>query len=396
MNNYAAICAFPCSLNSGMLSVDLAVTTFFRKHLPQARLTLCNAEEPVDIRFRNYRLVHELYRSPEQLRGYDRILFWGDFLHWQPYAAADWTGRVRVRYPEITQQQAIDLWYKLFLLESESALLHEKTLIFGSTLYGSNGEEWGDTRYREALTALYRSAPLVLQRDALSAAFVDTITESSRSALGCDCALLLDADDALPMQWAAESIRAELPERYVACGLGRSGHQGELLSFANTVARECKLPLVNIDWLHSLYGLDALAGRIALIRRAELVITDIYHMSVTAWREKVTVIGIGKAVSYGRTTLDDKKKEVFFRQIMASHLYCYVEDILRARDDRQLSGDLAARLVAAADEERTRGAVTDFIARQIAHAETRLLSALTDGVVVQSDAAAAITPPPGS
>ncbi len=392
MNDYAAICAFPCSLNSGMLSVDLAVSTFFRKHLPGARLTLYNAEEPVDIRFKDHRLVHEVYRSPGQLREYDRVLFWGDFLHWLPYAATDWAERVRVRDPSITQQQAIDLWYRLFLLESENAALHEKTLVFGSTLYGSNGEEWGNARYRAALTGLYRSAQLVLQRDALSAAFVDTITESPRSALGCDCALLLDADDALPMEWAADSIRSELPERYVACGLGRSGHQKELLIFANAVAREYKLPLVTIDWLHSLYGLDALAGRIALIRRAELVITDIYHMSVTAWREKVPVIGVGNAASYGRTTLDDKKKEIFFRQIMASHLYCYVEDILRAGDDKLLLNELVGRFVAAANGEREQCAVADFITRQIAHAEARLLSALTADVTVQTNAGAATAP----
>ncbi len=392
MTSYAAICAFPCSLNPGMLSVDLAVTTFIRKHLPQARLTLYNAEEPIDIRLNEHRLVHELYRSPEQLREYDRVLYWGDFLHWLPYAATDWAERVRAREPSITQQHAIDLWYRLFLLEGESAALHEKTLVFGGTFYGSNGEEWGDARYRAALTALYRAAPLVLSRDALSAAFVDTVTALSRPALGCDCALLLDADAALPMEWASASIRTELPERYVACGFGRSGHQAELLNFASAVASACKLPLVKIDWQHSLYGLGALAGRIALIRRAELVITDIYHLSVSGWREKVPVIGIGHAVSYGRSTLDDKKKEVFFRQIMASHLYCYVEDILRAKDDELLQQDLVQRLVGAVRVEREQGAVADFIARQIAHAEARLLSALTDGVTSSANIAPAIVP----
>ncbi len=380
MTNYAAICAFPCYLNPGMLSVDLAVTAFFRKHLPQARLTLYNAEEPIDIRANDYRLVHELYKSPEQLRDYDRVLYWGDFLHWLPYAATDWAKRVRVRDPSITQQTAIDLWYRLFLLEGESAALHEKTLVFGGTLYGSNGQEWGDVRYRAALTALYRSAQLVLTRDALSAAFVDTITALPRPALGCDSALLLDADAVLPMAWAAESIRTELPERYVACSFGRSGHQAELRDFANAVAKARKLPLVWIDWQHSLYGLGALAGRIALLRRAELVITDTYHMSVTGWREKVPVIGVGHAVSYGRSTLDDKKKEIFYRQIMASHLYCYVEDILRAKDDKLLLQDLVQTLVNAANAEREQGAVADFIARQVTNAEARLLTALTDGV----------------
>jgi len=377
MTSYAAICAFPNFMNPGMLSVDLAVATFFRKHLPQAQLTLFNAELPIEIRSKDHSLVHELYRSPEQLREYDCVLYWGDFLHWLRYATTDWTQRVSERDPSQSQQQAIDLWYRLFLLEGESAALHEKTLVFGGTLYGSNGKEWGDTRYRAALTALYRSAPLVLMRDALSAAFVDTITALPRSALGCDCALLLDADAVLPMAWAAASVRTGLPERYVVCGLGRSGNQAELWNFANAIATAYKLPLINIDWLQSVDGLGDLAGRIAAIRGAELVITDIYHMSVTGWREKVPVIGIGRAVSYGRVTLDDKKKEVFFRQIMASHLYCYVEDILRAKGDELLLRGLVRRLVSAASGEREQGAVADFIARQIAHAEARLLSALT-------------------
>ena len=96
------------------------------------------------------------------------------------------------------------------------------------------------------------------------------------------------------------------------------------------LAEKMGVDLVPIRWLapQRFRALNVIAENIAILRRAQFVVTDVYHLIVTALRENRAVIGLGWGASQGRTTLADKKKELLLRSYFGSHLYVFIEDVI--------------------------------------------------------------------
>lgn len=376
MKNFAAICADPSGLNPGMLSVDLALDSVFRSLPGRNTLTYLNPKRARSVPGNREGLEYLALNSPEELERYDCIIYWGDFVHWLPYAHWDWPYENPLLEAGWSVPKMVDHWYRMFLLEQHAAQFRDRVIVFGGTFYGMTARHLSDTRYQSALASLFSVARLVAPRDFVSANLVPHIAPDQGYTLGCDCALLLDADAALPMDLAQKFVADTVPEKFIVCFFGRSGMDTSLMRFAESVAAQFQVPLVVLDWLDQPEGLDGLAFKLAVIRRAAAVITDTYHLAVSGWREGVPVIGIGRAQSHATGTLDDKKKELFFRQILAADYYLYAEEIAATLANTAELEKMVQRTAAVLADADSLAQVQQILRNQVSAARQKLIAAL--------------------
>jgi len=314
----AVIQAYPAGLNAGMLSVDLSLNDILQPSINKIEVTRFCLEDEVIIHGFSEMLHYHHLTDRNQLNEFDNIIFWGDFPHWLGYAELDLSYRQKKR-TNLNQESVMDSWYKLFLLENRIDL-QSKSFIFGTTIYGLSPKNLSNTRYFNALQSLYKNSRLILQRDILSVNFANQMIGEDRSFLGCDCALLLNTSN-----WNIES-----PEKpYFVTSFGRSGSGILLETISILISKITGLERINIKWLDT-GGIDALHKKVGLIKKAKFVLTDIYHLSLTAVREKVMVICFGNGNSRIENTLSEKKKEIFFLQSLLSSNYIFIDDVLKS------------------------------------------------------------------
>ncbi len=377
MKTFAAICAHPYGLNPGMLSVDLALTCLLLEVGGDMELTLFDPKQPLRIEGKQCALRYQGLQTPAELERFDCLIYWGDFFHWLRYAHWDWL----LHHPQselgYSAQDLVDQWYRVFLLEHQLDRFQNKIIVFGGTLYGLTAEDFSDDRYRGALTSLYNAAQLVAPRDFVSANFVNQIAPRHGYTLGCDCAFFLDPDAILPMEDASQFVAGKLQEKFIVCSFGRSGEKEHLLRFTHALADRLGIKVVLLDWLGEPEGLDGLAIKLAVLRKAVLVVTDTYHFSISGWREDIPVIGVGHARSRARGTLDDKKKELFFRQILAADYYLYVEDIVAAMSDDADLQEMVSNTLGALENTAALGLIKRNLHAHITAAKKLLIEALS-------------------
>lgn len=312
-------------LNPGMLSVELALV----QRLKSFNFDLIKffSIESGFQRDDKDNIAYGDLSDAEQLEGFDVIVFCGDFLHWKRYLTRDILGRKSFTNPDLSTEDIINKWYSLVLLENKPTL-QKRTIIIGGTFYGLNSFELTDARYLDALTALYSNALLVKMRDVFSANFVNQLTQLPKNYLGCDCALLMNAD------FIQLSPEDKPKDSYILYAFERSEHNFALRYFAKIISTLAKKDSIEIRWLGD--SEEDLYRKIALVRNASMVLTDIYHLSVTAVREKVPTLCFGDGVSGPDTSITDKKKEIFFRQAFAVSHYIYSENVISAFESDKL------------------------------------------------------------
>ena len=371
----AAICAFPAGLNPGMLSVDLAMQGFLDQQLPGHQTTLFCAEAAVEVEVAQggQPLVYQHLQSVDQLRGFDRILYWGDFLHWLGYGARDFVKRQMIRSPALSAEQALEPWYRLMLLEG-SPELHARTVVFGSTLYGLHAGELAQPRYAAAIVPLYAAARAVLMRDVYSANAVAQFAGRRGAHFGCDCAWLLDSG---PLVRAAPVTPPRTPPagKTIAIAFGRSGAGTALRAFAAVIARLSGSRLVDLAWFDR-SGVAGLSRKLAQLQACDLVLTDIYHLGVSALRERKPVLCFGRGTSAVAHSLSDKKKEVFFTQSLLAPHYVYVENVLDALQSDASTLALANTCLATLQAAAPQALAHQAMERQVRWAGQQLAAAL--------------------
>ncbi len=377
MNRFAAICADATDLNPGMLSVDLALACLLREVPGDSELVYFNPKQARSVEGSRGALRYRPLNDIAELERFDTVVYWGDFVHWLRYAHWDW----RYDNPDValgqSPAQLLDKWYRLFLLETQTERFRNRIVVFGGTLYGMTAQDYANPRYESALKALYGTARLVAPRDFVSANLMQVLAPQRGFTLGCDCAFFLDADAILPMVAAQQLVAQETPERFLVCSFGRSGANQALTQYAKDLAAALQLPLVVMNWLGHPQGLDGLAFKLAVIRKASVLVTDTYHCAVSGWREGVPVIGIGQAFARGIGTLDDKKKELFFRQIMASDYYLYSENVIAALNEPTALQKLIKQAVEAVSNSAALVVIASILRTQVSNAKEKLVAALS-------------------
>jgi len=323
----ACISAFPAMINPGMVSCDLALDSVLGRLGIDEKVDRYNLEQARRVGTVNSRHLRDL----DRLAPYRAILFWGDFQHFLNYAQIDLARRELTRRGgKFDRNEFLRTWSARAFLSGRKDL-QGRTIVFGETIYGTSGHDLSIRPYSEPLREFLTNAVDVQFRDPLSAAMAQQIAPEGRIGFGCDCAFLLDADDALPMKRAEKTVGERLPAgSFAVAAFGRSGEDERLAGFAAKLAAKMEVELVAMDWLapRRSRAVSIIAENIATVRRARFVITDTYHLIVTALRENRPVMGLGWGASRGRTTLDDKKKELLLRGYFGRHLYTFVEDVV--------------------------------------------------------------------
>lgn len=316
----AVICAYP-KFNPGMMSVDFSFDHIVSNIKEQIEFTRFCVDQDYDLSYRDLNLKYINLESVNQLNDFDKIIIWGDFLTWYNYGHYDWLQRQNKKNKKLLNDELIDKWYSCMLFENRKDL-QQKTIIFGTTLYGVNSLQLTDQRYYNALTNLYDNSILVLMRDVYSCHFLSEISKNKKIGYGSDCALFLDTNEF----YCCQSTKNK---KYIAYSFGRSNCNAELIHIAKQLSLKLDLELVNVNWLDK-SGIDGLLKKICLIKNSEFLLTDIYHCSITGIREKIPVVCFGKGASVPNKSLDDKKKEIFFYQSFLSQNYIFVETVFNA------------------------------------------------------------------
>lgn len=323
----ACISAFPAMINPGMVSCDLALDSVLARLGIEEKVDRFNFEQTRRVGSVNSRYLKDL----DRLEDYRAIVFWGDFQHFLNYAALDLSRRERTRRgAKFERSKFLTDWAALAFLSGRQNL-QARTIVFGETIYGLSGVDLAVTPYQRPLRQFLANVADVQLRDPLSVAMAQQIAPDGRIGFGCDCAFLLDADKVLPMKKANSTVEKRLPKKkFAVAAFGRSDEDERLTEFARKLADMAGVELVSMNWLAPgrYRAINTIADNIAIVRQAQFVVTDIYHLIVTTLRENRPVLGLGWGASHGRTTLDDKKKELLLRSYFGRHLYTFVEDVV--------------------------------------------------------------------
>ena len=350
--------------NPGMISSDLALDSVLSRAkvgVQLDRFTLEGADAMGSLEYRQLTDVG-------MLDDYSAIIFWGDFQHDINFAGQDLLRRAR-RKGEVDPRQFVEQWLQLMFL-AEKPELQRKSICFGETLYGLSSLELGMLSYGRVLRRFLAAAADVQFRDPISTALAQQLAPSGRIGFGCDCAFLLDANSSVLGPAIAAAAGGSRP--YIATAFGRSGIDEQQQAFAKQLAEGTGCDLVALNWLRPApdRALDSLAENISLVRGAQFVVTDIYHLAVTTIREGRPVLAMGWGSSRGTTTLADKKKELLMRSHFGSHLYVFLEAVQRGSKESVTQALEAVRI------EQRAGRVHRLAKEQAARSERRFLQAL--------------------
>lgn len=365
----ACISAFPAMINPGMISCDLALESVLARLGIEEKVDRFNVEQTRRVGRVNSRYLKDL----DRLEDYRAIVFWGDFQHFLNYAVLDLSRRQRTRYGQnFDRGEFLTNWASRAFLTGRRDL-QAKTIVFGETIYGLSGMDLAVIPYQRPLRQFLTNVADVQLRDPLSVTMAQQIAPAGRIGFGCDCAFLLDADKVLPMTKARSAVAKRLPrKKFAVAAFGRSDEDERLTEFARKLAGRAGVELVTMNWLapRPHRALSTIAENIAIVRQAQFVVTDIYHLIVTTLRENRPVLGLGWGASHGRTTLDDKKKELLLRSYFGRHLYTFVEDVVAGEEEALERA--ASNLVAEARHRIVRAACR----KHTIHSEARLGEAL--------------------
>jgi hypothetical protein len=347
----AVVCANNAGQNTGMFSVDLSLLTLLDELRAWERVEVSyfntpmrppfdqrDATQGVSIETPSGTVIayRKLIDPDEQLARFDRIVYWGDFLHARRYADI---GVI----PD-------DLARRCLLLAEAPVRLKEKVLAFGGCLYVNDAEAERDADYLVAIGGLYAAARGVYPRDPISTAHAARYAGFAGSvALGLDPAFLLDS--ARLLAWAGVPVPEVGGEARIGTWFGRSPLRDRMTALAARLGERIGAATVGLGWndRSAEHPVVKVAQKIALLRSCSLVVTDTYHCAVNALREGVPTIAIGLGASHARRAIDDKKKELLFLTLNATERYVFSERLLYLDELDGLADRLASLAAAPGD-----------------------------------------------
>jgi len=244
-------------------------------------------------------------------------------------------------------------------------------IVFGQNFLLDTPDIIHDRQYVRNLKALLSTARIARFRDPVSAYRAGIVDGSPASRfLGVDAALLLAALDG-----GDEGAISNLEVEGSRNGEGKRSADRVGVFFGRTRgAVFTKLALtvylraiegVEAVWLSWLprkrmpfwvrrgFGIrsavrpGSIAEHIDAVRSCRFIVTDTYHLSLIAWSHGVPAICIGKGAQHFRSTLHDKKKEIFYAANFIDELYLFAEKGLSNIFD----GSVRRALRLAQDEE---------------------------------------------
>ncbi|MDN2578990.1 polysaccharide pyruvyl transferase family protein [Aquibium sp. ELW1220] len=291
-----------------MITVDRALIDVLQYSGIECEIDFFCLEKSFTLDLGYVEIDYNLLDGADQLATFDRILFWGDFLHWKNYVLRDVAPRMVRSGAADCSAAVVDAWYQRLMLEGREDL-QRKSIVFGSTIYALTATDLADGRYVAALSSLYANARLVRLRDVMSAGFAAQLVGDGRDYLGCDCAFFLKRREITVGDRPA-------PSGEVVVAFGRSGSTMLYRGFTERIAEMAGRRTLDLGWLDRTAPLE-IDHRIDVVRNAAFVVTDIYHVAVTAMREGTPLLCFARGTAATDSTLSDKKKEILMSQHFA-------------------------------------------------------------------------------
>ncbi len=332
----ACICAYPRNANYGMFSVDLAIGGFLRAaNIETAELTRFTCEGPLQVSCGDgFELCYEQLKDPaEQLKNFDLVVIWGDFITSRVYLEE--VSALVARANDVPLDAARDQVYRCLLLEGAPESLLAKSMVLSSNLL-PNDSFIDDQRYQDAVRRLYSNALAVCPRDPISASIAKIYSgRFDNVGMGVDAAFFLEHGPNF------SPVRSERRPGYVGYYFSRSSKLSRRTFHSHLLSR------FFVKRLASLFGLECKAlswhskaarggeergfgTALAELRDCRYVVTDTYHCAINAWREGTPAICLGRGVGYQGGSLDDKKKELLYLAMMAQPFYIFSDAIAHA------------------------------------------------------------------
>jgi len=387
----SVILATPPGFNAGMVATELALVAFLRRHgLHSAtqcyqlvsmadRLTHLPAHERnvAEQRAQTGIDYRPAFEDRDAIVSSAAVLFWADYLHMGIYLRE--LEPIVARYPPSEGGDAAHRLKNLLLLADADEATLGRAISFGTTLLFNTLRDEADSSYAVPLRRFLTKAKRVWVRDAFSAAKVAHLrNDYETSHFGVDCALLLTRDDALRNAAERDIATPEKPGSILAFFGRDSAARDGLVQVAMNLGAALGRPVRWLPWGDTgafpelrprpdmFAGPEGLSVHELLneVAHASLVVTDTYHLALTAWNFGVPAVSAftghtvrANDVSSGEEFHWRDKREVFFSQYDALDFLIRPEELIdpallerRTKhlaavvDDRSLRDAIAARI----------------------------------------------------
>jgi hypothetical protein len=302
MSRVAVVCAYN-PRNSGMYSVDLAARHFFASL--GAEHELCVTQNRTKVASLRYRLV----RSVDDLRGFDAVVYWGDFLNNPMWGAGDYAEREVKRHRASGPIEGFERWRQLYLHTGAGLPVSTRIYSFGGCFMGME-PTLEDASVRASMGEFLQRASAVVVRDPLSFEALSRLDGgSSKVSLGFDCASLLMPARG-PAAWRG---------RYFAHSFSRSLGVEAARALVEAVERETGLRGIAVDWLFARWPKRVVHAKfalnLALMRHARFCLTDTYHFAVNSMSQGSLPLCVVRDEPAVSSTLNELKKVALFRMV---------------------------------------------------------------------------------
>lgn len=334
MASIAVICAYN-RRNSGMYSVDLAARQFFDQ-LGLAH-DLFVTQQSSKVGALRYRLVRDL----DELRSYDTVVYWGDFLNNPMWGQADYAARDVARHGVENLSQAFDNWRR-FYLPGESALpASTRVLALGGCFIGME-QPLSDASVKASLQQFTKRSTAVVVRDPTSFELLRAATDADpRVSLGFDCASLLHART--PPSWRAP---------YFAYSFGRALTPDDSRELVRQVERQTRLRGVPIQWLGRTwpkgFSHARFVANLTLMRHARFCLTDTYHFAMNSLSQGSLPVCIVRDEPATASTLNELKKIQLLHMVGLDHALMHIAGETLQPVPQRMMSELAQKVADAA------------------------------------------------
>lgn len=323
----AAICGAP-NYNSGMMFVDRALFMLLKKNnLTKNTTFFCFQPKATNKSGFEYQPL----TKNVDLSIYDCIIIWGDFI-----VSNHLLKMIEPKIAKYSPNFIYDFTAKILCKElSDNELV--KMIIYGQNIFIDKASIFSDEKYITSFKRLLLYCSLAKFRDPISAYKAKLISEQYHvDFLGLDAALLNYSLD--------KNLITKLRENDENNCIGIFFARSKNFNFKKKVlGKYLKYKYKNeyfkwIPWLENKQeskkyfkyaNTNPIPTDIDILKEllsCKLIITDTYHLSLMAWSLGVPCICFGNASENFKTTIHDKKKEIFFLSNYLDEFYFYTEN----------------------------------------------------------------------
>lgn len=327
-NKIAVICAYN-PRNCGMYSVDLAASQYLKKL--GKNFTMFTSQYKRRLQGRSWgKLKFERLRSASQLKDYQTVLYWGDFVNNPAYGRGDYSWR-DVHYGlSADSESAFKKWKELFLLDG----VEKPPRVFSISNNFQTLDDYASADNGEEVDSIRRLMKANFDgfypRDSLSS---DRLREffapqEVSVSTAVDAAFLLDPEELYP---DLISIQETPSFAYFFARSGMTDVSSALRKVKE--ATGCR-PMKIDNWLSmGRIRADATYHKaLKTMKASSFVVSDTYHVLVNALNLGKKVIGVGAVSNRQEGTCGCYKKKVLLEEFGLGAYWCEFSERFSSSD----------------------------------------------------------------